>query len=265
MNYLITDIETIIDTERLIRTEANGLPTAAEYDATVQGILDVLCAKQETADQPCFVPARYHAPVVSVLLLVDDLMRYQNHLVIAGRDHKDVTARTWAAILAQLPSSTLVTFNGLKFDMPVLETCALDYGVSMGGWLKTASKPWEDPRHPTSFAHLDLFNFLSAKGSLGGSLNFWARNAGLPGKVSTSGASVAETIKKLDGLESLSDYCSCDVLNTYGLLYRILYTAGYLSSDYRGAIFEQTMEQMAVGRGTEVKAFMDLYRAQGLF
>ncbi len=265
MNYLITDIETTIDLERVVRTENEGGPLGVSLEDTANRILTEICAKQDTKDQACFVPARFHAPVVVTLLLVDEQMRYRNHLIVAGRDPKDVTRRAWSAIQAQLGTSTLVTFNGLRFDMPVLEVCALDYGVQIPTWFKLGVKPWEDIRHPSYAGHLDLFSYLSSKASLGGSLSFWSRTAGMPGKVTTTGASVAEVLKKADGIEALSDYCTCDVLNTYGLLFRLLYCAGYLAADYRGPIFEDTLARMMAGRGPEVRAFRDLYASEGLF
>ncbi len=265
MNYLIVDIETTIDLERVVRTENEGVPSGTTFEGCAEKTLARICSEQGVEVKECFIPARFHAPVVAVLLLVDDQMRYLNHLVVAGRDTKDVTRRTWAAILAQLGTSTLVSFNGLKFDMPVLEVCALDYEVPIPGWFRVGVKPWDDIRHPASLGHLDLYHYLAAKGNLGGSLSFWSRNASLPGKITTTGASVAEILKKVDGIEALTSYCCCDVLNTYGLLYRVLYCAGLVSADYRGPIFEDTLERMMVGRGSEVRDFRNLYASNGLF
>lgn len=279
MPYLIFDIESSPDVERILASEdakareskidPNRLETRDEVAARV---LEGLCKEPN-----CMPPTRFHVPNTIVALLVNDQLQYITHAAFAARNAKGVDweantkgfwdAYNWAQT-SYAGGVTLVGFNSMKFDMPVAEICGLAAKLNMSNWFKLGggTPSYKDPRSRFATAlHLDLYYYLNNGGSIGGSLSYWSRLAGLPGKLGTNGGAVAELLKVPSGAELLIDYCSCDVMNTYGLLYRLLYTAGLVATDWKGDVFNDTMAKVFAGRGAECTAFVNFIKADGLF
>ncbi len=270
MPFLICDTETKPDITRLLTTcDWRGRLKGSNEEVAAK-LMEELCANQKDPTN-CFTPARYHTPVVATLLLVNNDMSYIQHAVVAGHDAKANTHKIWECLKTcrEKYGSTLVTFNGLTFDMPMLEVNGLAHGADLSFWYEFDVKAWLDPRGAIAqTVHLDLYSFLAGKGRIGGDLSYWARLNGLPGKLDTNGAMVAEMIAKANnkaGLDQVIDYNLCDVLNTYGLLYRVLYTMRRVATDWDGPTFLSVAEKLTAGRGDETKKFMDLIHAHGVF
>ncbi len=268
MPYLVFDVEGRVSAERVMRTE-NLAPVGGSIVAAVSQHVAKLCADSNSRDSQCFVPARFHEPVTIVALLVDDNLNYLTHLVI---DHNDgrgnpkpelITAHWWQTLAwakQQSGSVRVVSFNGVRYDIPVLETTAIEHGIDISGWLHPDMKPWDNGRTGKSTAnHFDLSEFLTGPSHMGGGLNFWARLCGLPGKLDSGGAMVQQMLDEKK-LPEIGDYCVCDVLNTYGLLFHVLHAMRLVPAGHIGnPIFTNTVERMIAGRGPEAQRFAMAY------
>lgn len=232
MKYLVFDIETVVDWDLVYETNREHGETR---EACISRFNAELIAKQ--GRDPAFVPARYHVPVSVAFIATDDLCRYVTHKVVGSLDAGFVTREFWALLgmATQPPMSitTLCSFNGIVFDMPVLEINAHRNHVKMPEWLVMHAKyASENPRSRyNENAHLDLFSFLSGPSGIGGNLDYWATLIGLPGKVCMSGGGVEDALKEENGLAKVNDYCMSDVLNTYGLLIHTRRTACEIDRD----------------------------------
>lgn len=131
----------------------------------------------------------------------------------------------------------LVTWNGKRFDLPVLATRSFHHGVPMAWYY--AERDYRYRYDETR--HLDMMDALSAYGSWkGAKLDYYARAIGLPGKGAMEGSQVAGAFEKGD-IEKIANYCLSDVAQSafvflrYALL-RGQFAPGQLGLDtYRGA------------------------------
>ena len=115
----------------------------------------------------------------------------------------------------------IITFNGRRFDIPVLEAEAMRKAISVPDWFKDNEKSWRDPRARfNNSKHFDLYDFFGGNGSYRcGTLDFLARQIGFPGKIANDGGDVAQLWA--DGEhDRVRAYCVCDVLDTFGLYLR---------------------------------------------
>lgn len=269
MPYLIFDIEGRVSLKRTMRTERLKAPDGGSMEATVNEFIERTCLeKDRTKDRACFAPARFHEPVSVVMLLVDDQLRYISHQVI---DHHDqhghpepakIAGHAWEIIrwARKTHSARLVTFAGCRYDIPVLEATAFEHGMDIGFWFNPDAKVWENGRSDRApEVHLDLLSVLTGPSYMGGGLNFWSRLCGLPGKLDTEGDMVQEMLRNRQ-IDRISDYCLCDVLNTYGLLFHMLFSMRQIPASHTGnPIFRDTLTRMIAGRGPEAQRFEMVY------
>lgn len=121
---------------------------------------------------------------------------------------------------------TLVTWNGRRFDVPLLCLRALALGVPLPSWYQRAGARHRY-RHD---AHLDVKDYLADMGASGaiGSLGQIATLIGLPGKMGTDGSSVAKMVSE-GRLDEVHRYCLSDVAQTSLIERRVGYLCGRLS------------------------------------
>lgn len=275
--YLIWDIETVVDddvvydTNRELIGEVAGKQVWEERGPCIQRVRDKACRDQPEAN--CFMPAHYHRPVVVGMLAIGADGTYIAHQVIDATGENGtarLVAKFWGdmAGVANPPvnAKKWVSFNGKNFDAPVMEIWGHRLGVPMPIWFGGGFdvKPWEDPRNKIlSSPHLDLMAFLSPqKYSAGGSgsMSYWARTFGLPGKTGVSGA---DSLKLWDEgrVAELGEYCMTDCLNTAGILLGVLRAQGQAVAP-RSEAFEKTMLRVCDSApGSKIyEAFWKAYR-----
>jgi hypothetical protein len=141
---------------------------------------------------------------------------------------------------------TLVTFNGRGFDLPVLETRALKYGLPLPRYFGTGQSrsTYRGSRYSDAY-HIDLCDFLSNFGAAyrRSSLNLLAKLIGLPGKYSIEGEDV-EYLYRQGRQKEINQYCMTDVLQTYLLFLRVELLRGKLDKSAYQAVVTAAREDL---------------------
>ena len=110
-----------------------------------------------------------------------------------------------------------------------MELAAYRYGIPLGRWF--TGDGYKAPRNRfNSESHLDLQELMTNYGAarLNGGLNLAAQLLGKPGKMDLRGDQVQQQFNDGD-LQSISDYCRCDVLDTYFVFLRCMVMTGRLT------------------------------------
>jgi 3'-5' exonuclease len=228
--YLIFDIETIPDGQLIADTKFPGLNLTA-HEAVVRAQDDARSTSTSGSD---FLPLTYHLPVGICVLKIDTHFKIMS---LTNLDHplyrpEEMVSRFWKGV--ELFKSCLVSFNGRKFDIPVLELAAFRYGIQAPWHYKgdTSQNSYKNkiPRSRYSDFHLDLFEFFSNYNSypLAGGLNLLSKLIGIPGKFEMSGANVYSMIQT-GNYAAVNEYCSFDVLDTYFVLLRTRVLTGEIT------------------------------------
>ena len=119
----------------------------------------------------------------------------------------------------------VVTWAGLRFDLPVLQLRSLRHGLSQPWYRGRMQGRYED-------AHVDLADVLTLRGLSGDRLHMddAARLIGLPGKDGVDGSQVAGLVAAGD-MAAVRAYCSRDVVQTTYLYLRYRLLRGELSRE----------------------------------
>jgi predicted PolB exonuclease-like 3'-5' exonuclease len=194
MNYLVFDIETIPDLD--YGKQFLNLDGLEEADIGRAMFFQQL---QKTGTE--FLPLNLHK-VITISVLTDS----GGTLEIESLGSKESSERSMIQLFYDLVDANencLVTWNGLLFDLPVLNYRTLFNQVD-------AASYWQNERW-----HIDLKDVLTNHNAKGqGSLDNVAKGLGLPGKINVSGDQVWNLY--LEGrVEDIRNYCEHDVLNTY--------------------------------------------------
>jgi len=226
VKYLVFDVESAADGALVAKIRYPGEQiTPAE---AVQKYRAHLIEKYESD----FIPYTFQIPVSVVVAkvaadfkLIDlvalDEPQYRSHVIVAN------FWKGWEAYRRP----TLVSFNGRSFDLPLLELAAFRYGLSAPGWFNMQGKSYDQPRNRyNTEAHLDLHDVLTNFGAarFQGGLNLAATILGKPGKMDVQGHMVQD-LYDAGKLAEITDYCRCDVLDTYFIFLRNAVLLGQLT------------------------------------
>jgi hypothetical protein len=121
----------------------------------------------------------------------------------------------------------LVSFNGRGFDMPVIATRCLRYGIPLKHYYRS-----RDVRYRFSAdGHLDLMDYVADFGAAKPSrLDVIAKLCGMPGKVGVDGKDVGPLVHA-GRLSEVRNYCLCDVAQTAGVFLRVQLLRGELERE----------------------------------
>jgi predicted PolB exonuclease-like 3'-5' exonuclease len=213
--YLVVDIETIPDTSRWSHPElphgvAPPFPPTWAHRVIVIGCLwldsDHRLRRLGVVDED----ATAEAPDLREGNLLESFSRF------VGRQH-----------------TTLLTYNGRAFDLPVIALRSLCHGVPL---------PWYYQERGVRYryseeGHIDLCDWLADHGATrSGSLDAIARLCGLPGKVGVDGSQV-EGLYHSGQLRSIQSYCLADVTQTAFVFLRFRLLQGQIAPGaYREAV-----------------------------
>jgi predicted PolB exonuclease-like 3'-5' exonuclease len=235
--YLVFDIETRVDKDlvKAVYDPENALTTDQAYDTARDLILE------QSGQKSDFFPVPYHVPIAISTLQADENYRIQS-LGCLGADRfseREIAERFWK--IFESSRQTFVTFNGRGFDLPVLETRALKFGIPLKRYF---AEGYRGNRYSDAY-HIDLCDYLSNFGAAfrRSSLDVLAKLTGLPGKYSIEGEDV-EYLHRQGRQKEINQYCVTDVLQTWILFLRVELMRGRLSPpDYRQAV-EETRDDL---------------------
>jgi predicted PolB exonuclease-like 3'-5' exonuclease len=228
--YLVFDIETRVDKDlvKAVYDPENALTIDQAYDTARDQILETNGQKSD------YFPVPYHIPIAISTLQADENYRIQS-LGCLGADRfseLEIISRFWK--IFESARQTFVTFNGRGFDLPVLETRALKFGIPLQRYFECG---YRGNRYSDAL-HIDLCDYLSNFGAAfrRNSLDVLAKLIGLPGKYSIEGEDV-EYLYRQGRQKEINQYCVTDVLQTWILFLRVELMRGRLNlSNYRQAI-----------------------------
>ena len=124
-----------------------------------------------------------------------------------------------------------VTFNGRKFDIPLMELTAFRYGIPLPDWFDDSVPNYKQPRNRyCKTFHLDLNDELTNCGATAfeGGLNLASKMLRKPGKIDVRGDMVQQMFEE-GRLDEIHRYCRCDVLDTYFVFLRYSVLKGRIS------------------------------------
>ncbi len=198
-SYLVLDIETVLDAE---------LPIV------------------QAADTERLPAPPHHRVVVIGALMLDSAYEVKRLGVVSeGKDEAGML-NDFAKLLEER-RPCLVTFNGRSFDMPVIATRCLRYGIALRHYYRS-----RDVRYRFSAdGHLDLMDYVADFGAAKSSrLDVIAKLCGMPGKVGVEGKDVGPLVHA-GRVQEVRNYCLCDVVQTAGVFLRVQLLRGELERE----------------------------------
>jgi len=132
-------------------------------------------------------------------------------------------------------NSTMVSWNGCGFDLPVIHYRSLLHGIAAPRYWDTGdadpSFRYNNYLNRFHWRHIDLMDVLAGYNpSAFAPLNQLATMLGLPGKMGMSGGKVWEAFQGGD-IMGIRNYCETDVLNTLLIYLRFELMRGQLNAN----------------------------------
>jgi len=188
-----------------------------------------LPAFEPRSDGDAFPPAPFWTVETIGVAALDGHMCALGLYVLPGVDERARLVDFATRVSRSRPR--LVTFNGRRFDLPVLAARGMRHGVQLPYLFEEAVA-----HRYRADRHCDLADQLSDHGAARQCrLDIWARTIGMPGKLGTSGEDVAALIAAGER-EKVDRYCLCDVAQTTALKLRADLTRGVCDlEEYRVA------------------------------
>lgn len=196
---LLFDVETIADPQ-MARAVA-GDESLSDVDALAR-----IAPPRSESEEYGFPKPLYHRVVeISVCLLRPDGSVEALRPLGPLQDEGQLLRQFWQGFARHAGGVRLVTFNGRRFDLPVLVHRALAHGVTTSPW-------WSgDYRQRFRDSHLDLMDVLSDYGAATPlTQHEMAAMLGVPGKLGTDGGDV-RALHAAGRLDEIAAYCTCDV------------------------------------------------------
>jgi 3'-5' exonuclease len=225
--FVVFDVETRID-KALLRAVLCRGEDISDEDAFERARAGA-AARGGGSD---FLPLAFHVPVSIVVGTVDDA-RILTQVEVLGRGGGEaaIVREFWDRL--ERWEGTLVSFNGRRFDLPVLELAALRHGCVIPRYFGAGYR-----HRDSDEAHYDLYDFLTNSGaySVRGGFDLLARLIGLPGKGEVDGGDVQGLWEAGRGAE-IDAYCRRDVIQTYFLFLRLELMRGRIArAEYDAAL-----------------------------
>jgi predicted PolB exonuclease-like 3'-5' exonuclease len=245
IKYLLFDVESVADGELISRTRypSRGLSPVQAIRLFRQEL--VMTTGKD------FIPYTYHIPVAIVIAKLRSDLSLVEIVSLDQPQHRPhvMTKHFWTG-WQFYEQPTWVTFNGRGFDIPLLEQAAYRYGIPVPQWFNLGDRAYDQKRNRYNLqSHIDLHEVLTNFGSTWyrGGLNLAAGLLGKPGKMEIQGDMVYDYYRQ-GRIQEISEYCRCDVLDTYFVFLRTCVLTGKLSLEgeqQRVLEARQLLEQQA--------------------
>ncbi|TVP99417.1 MAG: 3'-5' exonuclease [Planctomycetaceae bacterium] len=226
--HLIFDVESVADGDLVASLKYPDEKLTAE--AAIRRFQEELVEQSGKT----FIPYTYQVPVAVVIAKVDkDLELIDIVSLDEPQFRPHVIAEHFWRGWELYGRPQWVTFNGRGFDLPLMELAAFRYGLSVPAWFHAAGPSYKHCRNRYNVdAHFDLHEFLTNFNAtwFRGGLDLAAQLIGKPGKIDVKGDQVQEMYHRGEG-QAISDYCRCDVLDTYFVFLRSMVVMGRLNRD----------------------------------
>ncbi|MBL10184.1 MAG: 3'-5' exonuclease [Acidiferrobacteraceae bacterium] len=226
-NTLVFDIETVPDTQS--GSTIYNLANLSEKD-----VVKAMRAKRiEKTGYTDFIAPHLHKIVaISVALQSKSDFRIWS-IGTEESDEKELLIRFFEGLEKYEP--TIVSWNGMAFDLPVIHYRSLFHGVVAPHYWDVGhiKKDYRFNNYISRFhwRHIDLMDALAAfQNRAWAPLDEIASMLGLPGKSGMSGSDVWDAYQNRD-LRGIRNYCECDVMNTYLIYLRFEQIRGNLHTD----------------------------------
>jgi predicted PolB exonuclease-like 3'-5' exonuclease len=218
MGFAIFDVETRVD-KRLLKQVFYAGEELTEEEAHAK--------YREEQMRGDFPPTALHIPISIAVGNVGDDFALKSVESLAENDYSEekLVREFWSR--AEKFTGAMVSFNGRRFDVPVLELAALRYGIAApvhyadggGGRYRYSEE-----------RHLDLLDFVTNYGAFNvrGGLDLLLKLIGMPGKGDVKGSMVQELYEQ-GRLADIHRYCRNDVVQTYFLFLRVELIRGNLT------------------------------------
>lgn len=223
MVFLAFDVETRIDKHLLNQVFFHGL--GLDDQEAYERYRDDL-RKRRGSD---FFPVSLHVPISIAVGAVDRdcVLRSVESIALDDYSEEKLVREFW--MRAERFAGALVSFNGRRFDIPVLELAALRHGIAAPAHF---GKDAPARHRYASERHFDLFDFITNYGAiaLAGGMDLLLKMTGLPGKTELRGSQVQEYYEA-GRLQEIHRYCRSDVVQTYFLFLRVQFMRGEIGAD----------------------------------
>ncbi len=254
VKYLVFDVESVPDAELIknVRYPDDDIDNEKAVRNYQQELMEQSDGRSD------FIPVTFQYPVaISVAKVAEDF----SLLEIVNLDDPQFRTREmvrlfWLGVEDIYGHTSMVTFNGRGFDIPILELMAYRYGF-------TAKRHFKDKfagRYRFGTKHIDLQDWLSNYNAIrmNGGLDLLAKILGKPGKMGTKGDQVYDMF--LEGkIKEINDYCVHDVLDTYFVFLRTRVMLGELTIAKEQQVVKQAREfiQMNIDKVPALQEYHD--------
>jgi 3'-5' exonuclease len=215
MEFAIIDIETRVD-KQLLNRVFFAHDKIGDDEAYAR-------FREELSNRGAdFFPLTLHVPISIAIgnVSADHILRGVQTL---PSDSEERLVRGFWTFLEEF-RGCLVSFNGRRFDLPVLELAAMRWEVSAPHYFDAP-----DSSRSLDERHLDLCEYLTNFGTIGlrGGMHLLLKMMGLPGKLTMNGSMVQEYYDS-GRLDEIHRYCRSDVIQSYFLFLRVELMRGRL-------------------------------------
>jgi predicted PolB exonuclease-like 3'-5' exonuclease len=209
-SFLVLDIETVLDPE---------LPIVATGEVER-------------------LPSPPHHKVMVIGALLFDVGYEPRRIGVMSESKDEPGMLTDFARLLEERRPCLVTFNGRGFDLPVIATRCLRYGIPLRHYYRTREVRYRFSPE----GHLDLMDYVADFGAAKPSrLDVIAKLCGMPGKVGVDGKDVGPLVHA-GRIQEVRNYCLCDVAQTAGVFLRVQLLRGELEREGYVAAMRKLIE-----------------------
>lgn len=228
--YLVFDTESVPDGELISRVHYENQLTPDDAINRFQQEL-----QESSRNGSDFVPVSFHLPVaIAVARVAADLSLIRIGCLDTPEFRPEtITQDFWKGVNHYKPK--LVTFNGRRFDLPLMELSAFRYGISAANYCQSSRNRFN--------GGMDLCDWLTNFGAfpLAGGLDLLAKMIGKPGKMGISGDQVLSMYRQ-GRKQEINDYCLCDTLDTYFVFLRTRLFAGDIDPHREQQLVHQAKE-----------------------